>query len=910
VQFQYTPYILPLVIACSIAVFVAVKVWRLRATASGATALVPLALAIAEWSLGYALEIAGADLPTKIFWGKIQYIGIVAIPLLWVIFTYSHLTQGTRMTRRNVTLLSIVPLITLILAFTTEYHGLIWKDIRIQTVGTFSALAVTHGFWFWVYWVYSNILLLAGTIFILRSFKRTMGLFRRQNLILLIAVLTPWVGNVLYVTGFSPIPFMDLTPFALTISAVAFALGIYRFQLGNLAPVARDLVVEKMPDGMIVLDAQGNIVDINPALQNALGVSASQVIGQRSKDVFNAWPSLVERYENILEAQDEIVLGEGETQRWIELRLAPLVDSRNRLLGRVVTARDVTRRKQMEEALRLSEEKYRKIYENVSDVIYETDNQGKLTSISPSIERRGGFQPEELIGRHVMEFFVFPEQYAALDALILEHGAANDFEALLQRKDGNRVWVSITSHIVFDANGQGVATEGVLRDITERKQAEESIRQMNAELESRVSERTSQLQESNAYLTALIEISIALNESLDLNEVLDRILVQVHKVVPARALNVMFVEGEYARIVRRIGYQGLEKIEQSLLDLRFPISWPTFHQMRTSRKGLYISDTARDTRWQNIQSAEWVRSFIGVPLVVSDEIIGFLNAGHSEPNFFDAKHAFMLESLAHHAAVAIQNARLLDELKKALEKEQGMRDRLVHADKLAALGKMVAVIAHEINNPIQTVKNSLYLLEDQIMPGSPAKEYLKMASAEADRISDLVAQLRGTYASSSKAMVPVDVFTLLLEVHALLASQLKKRKVEWLQANGHRSYTVLAVRNNLKQVFINLCLNAMEAIEADQERRLIVSLHTDQDGQRVGVDFHNTGSLISEEALPHIFEPFFTTKKTGTGLGLSISYDIIRQHQGEILVENVPGEGVTFTVWLPLALSEEDGDES
>ncbi|HZJ25115.1 MAG TPA: histidine kinase N-terminal 7TM domain-containing protein [Anaerolineales bacterium] len=909
-QFQYTPYILPLVIACSIAVFVAVKVWRLRATASGATALVPLALAIAEWSLGYALEIAGADLPTKIFWGKSQYIGIVAIPLLWVIFTYSHLTQGTRMTRRNVTLLSIVPLITLILAFTTEYHGLIWKDIRIQTVGTFSALAVTHGFWFWVYWVYSNILLLAGTIFILRSFKRTMGLFRRQNLILLIAVLTPWVGNVLYVTGFSPIPFMDLTPFALTISAVAFALGIYRFQLGNLAPVARDLVVEKMPDGMIVLDAQGNIVDINPALQNALGVSASQVIGQRSKDVFNAWPSLVERYENILEAQDEIVLGEGETQRWIELRLAPLVDSRNRLLGRVVTARDVTTRKQMEEALRLSEEKYRKIYENVSDVIYETDNQGKLTSISPSIERRGGFQPEELIGRHVMEFFVFPEQYAALDALILEHGAANDFEALLQRKDGNRVWVSITSHIVFDANGQGVATEGVLRDITERKQAEESIRQMNAELESRVSERTSQLQESNAYLTALIEISIALNESLDLNEVLDRILVQVHKVVPARALNVMFVEGEYARIVRRIGYQGLEKIEQSLLDLRFPISWPTFHQMRTSRKGLYISDTARDTRWQNIQSAEWVRSFIGVPLVVSDEIIGFLNAGHSEPNFFDAKHAFMLESLAHHAAVAIQNARLLDELKKALEKEQGMRDRLVHADKLAALGKMVAVIAHEINNPIQTVKNSLYLLEDQIMPGSPAKEYLKMASAEADRISDLVAQLRGTYASSSKAMVPVDVFTLLLEVHELLASQLKKRKVEWLQANGHRSYTVLAVRNNLKQVFINLCLNAMEAIEADQERRLIVSLHTDQDGQRVGVDFHNTGSLISEEALPHIFEPFFTTKKTGTGLGLSISYDIIRQHQGEILVENVPGEGVTFTVWLPLALSEEDGDES
>ena len=356
-QFQYTPYILPLLAASVIAVFVAVNVWRRRATASGAKALVLLALAIAVWSLGYALEIAGADLPTKIFWGKSQYIGIGTIPLLWVIFTYSYLTQGTRMTRRNMTLLSIVPLITLILAFTTELHGLIWKDIRIHSVGTFSALDFTHGWWFWINLGYAYILLLTGTIFIFRSFKRTKGLFRRQNLILLIAVLTPWVGNVLYVSGLSPIPNLDITPFAFTISAVAFALGIYRFQLGNLAPVARELVVEKMPDGMIVLDARGYIVDINPALQNALGISASQAIGQRAKDLFNAWPSLVERYENMLEAQDEIFFGEGESQRWYELRMSPLYGSFDRLLGRVVTVRNITEKKQMEEALRLSEQK-------------------------------------------------------------------------------------------------------------------------------------------------------------------------------------------------------------------------------------------------------------------------------------------------------------------------------------------------------------------------------------------------------------------------------------------------------------------------------------------------------------------------------------------------------------------------
>jgi len=906
VQFEYTPYILPLVISSVVAGIVAVYVWQRRTTASGAMALVGLALAAAEWSLGYALEIAGADLPTKIFWGKSQYLGICTIPLAWVIFAYLYLTPGIRITRRNVVLLSIVPVVTLILAFTTELHGLIWKDIHVRTIGAFSALDVTHGFWFWIYWGYSNLLLLIGTIFILRSFNRTKGLFRRQNIVLLIAVLTPWFGNVLYVLGLSPISNLDITPFAFTISVVVFAWGILSFKLVNLAPLARDLVVEKMPDGMIVLDSQGIVLDINLALQNALGVSASQAIGQRAKDLLNAWPSLVDRYENMLEAHDEVVFGEDDSQRWYELRMSPLVDSRNGLLGRVVTVRDISERKHMEEALRFSEEKYRKIYENVEDVIYETDNQGHLTSISPSIETQGGYRPEELIGRSVTDFFVNPDQYAALDAIMIENGSVNDFEAVLVQKDGSTKFTSITAHIVFDEDGNGVATEGVLRDITERKQAEERIRQMNTELEQRVNERTSQLRESNSYLTALIETSIALNESLDLNEVLDRILLQVHKLVPARALNIIFLQGEKAWIVRRLGQEGVEKVEQNLLSFHFPLSWPTFQEMRVAGKSIRISNTSREPGWQSIQGSEWVRSYIAASMILDDETIGFLDASHSEPDFFNEKHLIMLESLARHAVIAIQNARLIEELKSALEKEQKMRDQLVQADKLAALGKMVSAIAHEINNPIQTVKNTFYLLEEQLEAESPASDYLKMASEEANRISDLVSRLRGTYAPGSKEIAHVDVPALLTEVGDLLAPQLKERGVEWRQTDGVRPFKVNGIRNNLKQVFINLCLNAMEAMEENQGGTITVSLRTNPDGQQVGVDFHDTGPQISDEILPHIFEPFFTTKKNGTGLGLSISYDIIRQHQGEIHVGNGNGQGVTFTVWLPLVQEEKD----
>jgi signal transduction histidine kinase len=157
-------------------------------------------------------------------------------------------------------------------------------------------------------------------------------------------------------------------------------------------------------------------------------------------------------------------------------------------------------------------------------------------------------------------------------------------------------------------------------------------------------------------------------------------------------------------------------------------------------------------------------------------------------------------------------------------------------------------------------------------------------------------------------MERVNLLALLREVRDLLAPQLKQNQVEWYQGNGLQPYIVSAVRDRLKQVFLNLSLNAIDAMEAEPQGKITVNLYPSPDGRRVGIDFHNTGHLIAKEDLSHIFDPFFTTKQNGTGLGLSISYDIIRQHQGEILVESEPGKGVTFTIWLPLATGNGAGE--
>ncbi|MGA7194961.1 MAG: histidine kinase N-terminal 7TM domain-containing protein, partial [Anaerolineales bacterium] len=240
-HFLYSPYIVPLFIAGFISIWVAFYSWSHRAV-SGASALALLALAVGVWAIGYALEIAGADLSTKVFWAKVEYIGTTTIPLLWLVFCYNYFNQNRQMPLRVIAALGVLPLVTLLLVFTTEYHGLIWSHYFISRTGDFSSLGVVHGFWFWIYWIYAYFLLLIGTYFIVRLIRHKHGLYRGQIAALIIAVIAPWVGNFLYVSGLTPVTNLDLTSYGFSIAVVSTAWGIFRFQLINLLPLARDTV--------------------------------------------------------------------------------------------------------------------------------------------------------------------------------------------------------------------------------------------------------------------------------------------------------------------------------------------------------------------------------------------------------------------------------------------------------------------------------------------------------------------------------------------------------------------------------------------------------------------------------------------------------------------------------------------
>ncbi|MGB9662585.1 MAG: histidine kinase N-terminal 7TM domain-containing protein, partial [Moorellaceae bacterium] len=173
-EFQYSPYILPLLAVGAMSAGIAWYSWKRRIT-PGAAPLALLALALTVWSVGYALEIAGSDLSTKVFWAKMQYLGTVAAPVCWLLFALVRTNPGRQIPPRAMMVLWIVPLVTLILVFTTEKHGLVWQQMQVREVENFSALVVSHGWWFWVHSGYSYILLLTGAVIILCYLGRLSG---------------------------------------------------------------------------------------------------------------------------------------------------------------------------------------------------------------------------------------------------------------------------------------------------------------------------------------------------------------------------------------------------------------------------------------------------------------------------------------------------------------------------------------------------------------------------------------------------------------------------------------------------------------------------------------------------------------------------------------------------------------
>jgi len=336
-------YIIPILLAAGVSISVAIFIWRQHSAV--VTPAVLLMLSVAVWTLAYAIEIGSTDLANKIFWGKVKYLGVTTVPTIWLFLAVKYLGRRQWLTARSLVFLSVEPVITLLLVWSNDFHGLIWSNFRLEKIGSLYLKVSTHGLWWWVHTSYSYLLLLVGTLLFIRTLLRSHDLYRSQATAILIGVLSPWLGNALYVSGFNPFKPLDLTPFGFTITGISIGWGLFHARLMDILPVARSTILENMKDAVMVLDAKDRIVDVNLAACKIIGREASQTIGKKADSVLTKWQSMVERYRNVEEANDDISIGEGESKRYFNLDLSSLRDRRGHYTGRFVLLRDITENK-------------------------------------------------------------------------------------------------------------------------------------------------------------------------------------------------------------------------------------------------------------------------------------------------------------------------------------------------------------------------------------------------------------------------------------------------------------------------------------------------------------------------------------------------------------------------------------
>jgi PAS domain S-box-containing protein len=354
-HWQLNYYALALLISALTSGAIAVYAWY-RRPATCATSLMLIMFGAAEWSLGYAVGIGLGDLRARIFWAKMQHLGIAIVPLMMLIFILQYTGHEKWLTRRNLTLLAIVPVIGLLLAWTNEAHKLIWSNMRLTIHQSIYILNLEYGPFFWVYVTYNYLLLLLGTFLLLRTQLLSSYLQRRQSPVILAGMLLPWGGNFLYLTGWNPFPYLDLTPFCYSLTGLVFAWGLFRYRLLDIIPIARDKVVEHMNDGVIVLDARVRIVDINPAIQKLIGRPLTDIIGRSIDQILPEYPDLITRYRNGLEARTQITLNDGKSLSYYDLYISPLYSRRRKLIGHLLVFHNITESKRIEAALRQAKE--------------------------------------------------------------------------------------------------------------------------------------------------------------------------------------------------------------------------------------------------------------------------------------------------------------------------------------------------------------------------------------------------------------------------------------------------------------------------------------------------------------------------------------------------------------------------
>ena len=612
-------------------------------------------------------------------------------------------------------------------------------------------------------------------------------------------------------------------------------------------------ILKNIEEGYYEVDLAGNFTFLNDSMCSIFGYPKDELMGmndrqytdkENAKRLFQAFNEAYRTSERRIGYGYEIIRKDG-TKRYIEPSILLQKDSSDKPIGFRGIIRDITERKRAEETLWESQELYRSLFEGVPIGLYRTMPSGEILDTNLALVEMLGYPDREsLLVVNLVDMFVNPDERKQLETLMERQGVVHDFEAQFRRYDGTVIWIRNTCHAARHDDGQTLYHEGAIQDITERKRAEEALRQEK-----------------------------------DFNQTLVQASPLFFAAIHPDGKTLMMNEA----MLRALGYTTDEVVGKDYLSTFVPVAdremLGTIFQRLVNQKEPALNENRVLTRDGRELLVEW-----------------------------HGRQVFKANGdLDYFFGVGID----ITQRKQVEEKMASLREQLGQSQKMEAIGRLAGGIAHDFNNLLTVIKGYSQIFRIDLKESDLQRKNVEQIIKATDRAAVLIRQLLAFSRRQILEMKVLDLNFVLRDLEKMLRRVIS----EDIELTIHLTDDLGRVKTDpgqIEQVVMNLAVNAKDAMP-NGGRLTIETANVDLDdayahshidvtpGRYVMLSVSDNGVGMSPEVKERVFEPFFTTKERdkGTGLGLSTVYGIVKQSEGNVWVYSEPGKGTTFKIYLP-----------
>ncbi len=719
-------------------------------------------------------------------------------------------------------------------------------------------------------------------------------------------------------------------------------------------------ILEAMEDGIYVIKDDYTVEFMNRVMVKAFGEGTGEkcysVIANldevcpwcRAKEVFSGETT---HWELDLPSNDK-------TYDLIELPLKNVDGS----ISKLSIYRDITQIKQREYDLKVWKKDYSRLFEHVNVGVYFSSREGRFMDANRALLNILGYESKKEFLKIDLarDLYVRPEDRRKFQEMIERDGHVIDYEVDFKRKDGKSIPVLLTSHVRYDPQGKVLGYEGIIVDQTQRKQVEEDYRRLfeHVGVGVYISSKEGKFINANKALLDMLGyenkkefLNIDIAKDLYLKpedrrkfqEMIERdgrvIDYEVDfKRKDGKAIPILLTSHvRYDQDGNVLGYEGINvdqsqrkgmerEIKESHDFLNKIIQSSPNSIMAADMKGNIIiwNKAAEETLGYKAEETIGKMNIRNVyPEGVAAEIMEMMRSPEcggvgrlkSHPMVYVRRDGALVEGDLSAAIIYDANGKetasvgTFVDLKERLDMERKLRqtqEQLLQSEKLAAMGRLTSQIAHELNNPLYGIMNTLELMKTEIPQESKRRKILEMALSETMRLTEMLRKMLSFSKPDEEEKQPTDINTILDEILLLHEKQLRENSIRVFSEFDKGLGKVHASKNQLRQVFLNMISNARDAMSDGGT----LTVGTRAKGDNVHIKISDTGIGIRSENIDRIFDSFFTTKDNvkDVGLGLSVCYGFIKDHDGNIEVESELGFGTTFTIILPIMKETSEKD--